>query len=266
METFKVSKKRILILIPARYASTRFPGKPLAKIHGISMIQRVLENCSKAQSVGFEFEAFVVTDDQKVEEHIQSFSPNVVRVDDDVPTGTQRIELAFKRFFKDKNFDLIINVQGDEPLLGARDIEKLAQFHLNSSFHIATLVKKQLKFDQVFHDYNKVKVVMSEISGAAFYFSRAAIPHRRDSHQNRAEDLALDYWFLHIGVYSFRPDSLLQLTCGSETRLEHLEKLEQLRALEMGLTIGAIQIESDVIGVDRLEDILKVEEVLNGRQ
>lgn len=257
-----MSKKRVLILIPARFASTRFPGKPLALIDGISMIQRVLQNCSKSQAVGFEFESYVVTDDQKVEDHIKSFSSNVVRVDDEVISGTLRIQLAYERFFSHQNFDLVINVQGDEPLLESSDLVRLAQFQLNSSFEIATLVKKQMGFDGDFLDPNKVKVAMSEGSGKAFYFSRAPIPFKRDKNL----DLINDYWFLHIGVYSYRPSALLQFSKNQETRLENLEKLEQLRALEMGLNIGAQQTESLVMGVDHPLDIKKVEEVLNGRK
>lgn len=255
-------KNKILILIPARFASTRFPGKPLAKILGVSMIQRVLENCSQAHALGFEFESFVVTDDQKIEDHVKTFSTNCVRVDDEVISGTLRIQLAYERFFKDKNYDLVINVQGDEPLLDSSDLVRLAQFHLKNSFDITTLVKKQMGFTKDFTDSNKVKVAMSEERGAAFYFSRAGIPFKRDSEINPTND----YWFLHIGVYSFRPEALMTFANHPETRLENLEKLEQLRALEMGLTIGAFQTESVVVGVDRLEDIKKVEEVLNGRE
>lgn len=257
-----MSKKRVLILIPARYASTRFPGKPLAKILGISMIQRVHQNCSQAQAPDFEFSSYVVTDDQKVEEHVKTFSSNVVRVDDDVISGTLRIQLAYERFFANQNFDLIINVQGDEPLLNSDDLVRLAQFHLNGPFDISTLVKKQMGFGGDFLDSNKVKVAMSEENGRAFYFSRASIPFKRDS----VIDPINDYWFLHIGVYSYRPSALLKFSSNKETRLENLEKLEQLRALEIGLTIGAHQTESVIIGVDRPEDIKKVEEVLNGRK
>ena len=256
-----MSKKRVLILIPARFASTRFPGKPLATILGISMIQRVLENCSHAHALGFEFDTFVVTDNQKIEDHIKLFSPNVVRVDDDVSSGTLRIQLAHERFFKDKNYDLVVNVQGDEPLLESSDLVRLAQFHLKNSFDITTLVKKQIGFEKEFYDSNKVKVAMSEDSGAAFYFSRAAIPYKRD----KVPDVKNDYWFLHIGVYSYKPDALKRFANNTETRLEQLEKLEQLRALEIGLSIGAHQTESFVVGVDCPEDIKKVEEVLNGR-
>ena len=262
METFKVSKKRVLILIPARFASSRFPGKPLAFISGVSMIERVFRNCAHAHALNFEFSAFVVTDDQRVYDHVKTFSPNVVRVDDDVLSGTLRIELAYKRFFQDKNFDLVINVQGDEPLLDSEDLVRLAEFHLNSRFDIATLVKKQMGFSGDFLDSNKVKVAMSETSGQAFYFSRASIPYKRD----QIIEALNDYWFLHIGVYSYRPNALIKFATHTETRLENLEKLEQLRALEIGLTIGAHTTSSTVIGVDVPADIKKVEEVLNGRE
>lgn len=257
-----MSKNRVLILIPARFASTRFPGKPLAMISGVSMIQRVLTNCLKVSAPNFEFDAFVVTDDQKVEDHVKTFSPNVVRVDDEVISGTLRIELAYERFFKNKNYDLVINVQGDEPLLDSEDLARLAKFHLASSFDITTLVKKQMGFGGDFLDSNKVKVAMSEEDGKAFYFSRASIPFKRD----QVTDSKNDYWFLHIGVYSYVPSALSKFSSHKETRLENLEKLEQLRALEIGLTIGALQTESFVIGVDVPSDIKKVEEVLNGRK
>lgn len=257
-----MSKKRILILIPARFASTRFPGKPLVLIEGISMIQRVLQNASLAHAEGFEFSSFVVTDDQRIEDHIKTFSPHVLRVDDDVISGTLRIQLAYERFFSKQSFDLIINVQGDEPLLCAADLVGLAQFHLNSSFDIATLVKKRFGFEGDFLDSNKVKVTMSEKSGRAFYFSRGAIPYKRDS----GGDPKSDYWFLHIGVYSYRPQALDQFSKNTETRLEYLEKLEQLRALEIDLSIGAFQTTSTLIGVDHQSDIKKIEEVLNVRK
>lgn len=256
-----MSKKRVLILIPARFASTRFPGKPLAPILGISMIQRVSSNCASADSGNYEFSTFVVTDDQRVEDHVKSFSPQVVRVDDEVISGTLRIELAYARFFKNQAFDLIINVQGDEPLLESSDLVKLAKFHLEGNFDIATLVKKQMGFSGDYLDSNKVKVAMCEQSGKAFYFSRASIPFKRETGPEGLDD----YWFLHIGVYSYKPQALLAFATHKETRLENLEKLEQLRALEMGLSIGACLTESEIVGVDRPEDIKKVEEVLNGR-
>lgn len=257
-----MSKKSVLILIPARFASSRFPGKPLAIIAGKTMISRVLENCSKTSHPEIAFHAYVVTDSKEVEEHVRTISDKVVRVDDDVISGTLRIELAYNRFFKDKNYDLVINVQGDEPLLEGSDLARLAEFHLNKPYDITTLVKKQMGFGSVFQDANKVKVAMSELTGAAFYFSRAGIPFKRDS----SVDEKNDYWFLHIGVYSYRPSALGRFAVGSVSRLEDLEKLEQLRALEMGMTIGALETNSIVMGVDHPSDVLKVEEVLHGRK
>lgn len=252
-------KKRALILIPARYQSSRFPGKPLALITGISMIKRVLTNMSGIESDNIEFEAFVVTDDERVEKHIKEFSQNVVRVDDDVISGTLRIELAYSRFFKNKNYDLIINVQGDEPLLLKEEILNLAKFHLDSPFDIATMVKKNVGFDELFFDPNKVKAVISEIDGRAFYFSRSPIPFKRDN----VSDLKNDYWYLHVGVYSYRPQALFHFSKCNESRLESLEKLEQLRALENGLSIGAIETKSVLVGVDSPADIAVVEKLLN---
>jgi 3-deoxy-manno-octulosonate cytidylyltransferase (CMP-KDO synthetase) len=257
-----VSKKSVLILIPARFASTRFPGKPLTLIAGKTMIARVLDNCQTAFHSDIDFDSYVVTDSDEVETHIKTFSKNVVRVDDDVISGTLRIELAYNRFFKEKNYDLVINVQGDEPLLEGSDLVRLAEFHLSKPFEISTLIKKQMRFDSVFHDPNKVKVAMSETTGKAFYFSRSSIPFKRDS----GVDPIGDYWFLHIGVYSYRPTALSNFAKAPISRLEDLEKLEQLRALEMGMTIGALETKSTVMGVDHPEDVKKIEEVLNGRK
>lgn len=252
-------KKRVLILIPARFQSSRFPGKPLALISGISMIQRVLQNMTNFVCDSIEFESYVVTDDQRIEDHVKSFGGNVVRVDDDVISGTLRIELAYSRFFRNKNFDLVINVQGDEPLLLKEEIIKISQYHLNSEFDIATMVKKNFNFDENFKDPNKVKAVISELDGKALYFSRSPIPFKRDQNAKNVEN---DFWFLHIGVYSYRPSALLKFSTLKESRLENLEKLEQLRALENGLTIGAIETKSILLGVDTPEDIIKVENLM----
>ena len=156
----------------------------------------------------------------------------------------------------------MINVQGDEPLLEGSDLVRLAEFHLSKVYDITTLVKKQMNFDSVFHDPNKVKVTMSETTGSAFYFSRAAIPYKRDA----GIDQNGDYWFLHIGVYSYRPEALSAFSRAPLSRLENLEKLEQLRALEMGMTIGALATKSVVVGVDHPEDVKKVEEVIRDRK
>lgn len=252
---------RVLILIPARYASQRFPGKPLVKISKKSLIQRVYENCSQSpwQDQGL-WKACVVTDDDRIEAHLKEIGAEVCRVDDDVPSGTLRIALAYERFFKDFNPDVIVNVQGDEPLLDSGEIARLAQFHHQSSFDMATMVKPMKGFDQEFRDPSRVKAVFSPSSGQCLYFSRAPIPHCRDNPQN-----SQGKWHLHIGLYSFRPKSLESFGKYKQGYYEDIEKLEQLRALENGLSIGAIETTQTLFGVDTPEDIKKVEGVLSGK-
>jgi len=243
-------KSRLLVLIPARFASTRFPGKPLAVINGKSMIQRVYENCKKSGC-----EVAVVTDDSRIEDHVKSFNGRALRVDDDLPSGTERIELAFRRFYNPKDFDLVINVQGDEPLLKGEEILRLAEYHLKSTFDIATLVREEQGGE--YKDPNRVKAIFCEGSGQCLYFSRAAVPFYRET---KSEVL----WHLHIGVYSYKPQALLSFCKLPVSRLENCEKLEQLRALEAGIKIGAIKTTFKLMGVDTHEDLLKVEGVFRG--
>ncbi len=251
-------KKKVLLLIPARYQSTRFPGKPLALVSGISMIARVYNNINIQSSDKYDFHTVVVTDDQRISDHVASFGGNVVMVSDDVISGTLRIELAYRRFFKDLNYDLIVNVQGDEPLLLGSEVINLVDYHFKSKVDIGTLVKKINKFDSDFFDSNKVKAVIREKDGVALYFSRSPIPYKRDKSESN-----MDYWYLHIGVYSFTPRALQFFAKSSESRLEFLEKLEQLRALEEGLTIGTIKTDLELCGVDTEADLKKVESLIN---
>ncbi len=254
-----MKKDKVLILIPARFASTRFPGKPLAKIVSVNqtMIQRVYQNC-----VATGFTTCVVTDNEAIEHHVASFGGLVKRVDDDVPSGSERILLAYQRYFAHENYDLVINVQGDEPLLQADELNRLANFHFHSHFDIATLVRPMSGFDGDFRDPNRVKVIYSTAQGICHYFSRAPIPFVRD----HAVDLAREEWFLHIGVYSYRPQALISFGKETCSYYESLEKLEQLRALEMGLHIGAVTTNRLLIGVDTPEDLVKLEGVLSGKE
>ncbi|MCK5883122.1 MAG: 3-deoxy-manno-octulosonate cytidylyltransferase [Bacteriovoracaceae bacterium] len=249
-----MNKEKVLILIPARFASTRFPGKPLAKVKDRSMIQTVYENCIKTG-----FTTCVVTDDESIEKHVQGFGGQVERVDDDVSSGSERILLAYQRFFKNEGFELLINVQGDEPLLKADELNRLANFHTHSDFDIATLVRPMTGFDEDFRDPNKVKVIFSEVKGICHYFSRASIPFVRDG------DPEYEQWYQHIGVYSYRPDALVKFGASPCSYYESLEKLEQLRALELGMTIGAVTSNRTLIGVDTPEDLIKLEGVLDGQ-
>jgi 3-deoxy-manno-octulosonate cytidylyltransferase (CMP-KDO synthetase) len=240
----------VVVLIPARFGSSRFPGKPLALIAGRSMIERVYTNC-KASG----FETAVVTDNDEIDAHVKSFGGIVLRVDDDVPSGSERIALAYQRFFEHAKADLVINVQGDEPLLQGGVLKELAEFHLKSSYPITTLLRARYVSEEDFKNPNVVKAIWSEQTKQCLYFSRQSLPYDRDGGR--------DYnWYQHIGVYSYRPEALLAFVKMPMSKLEDLEKLEQLRALENGYSLGAILTTQKLMGVDVPEDIKKVEGVL----
>lgn len=251
-----------LLLIPARYGSARFPGKPLAEIAGQSMIQRVWERCQQATKLAkassLELLPVVVTDDQRIEDHVQGFGGQVCRVDDDVSSGSERIRLAFQNYFGDRAWDFLVNVQGDEPLIAPESLVRLIEAHQKYNYDIMTMVKPQVGNREDFQDPNRVKAVYSQVSSQCFYFSRAPIPHHRD------QETPVE-WALHVGVYSYRPEALEKFCQAQNSRLESVEKLEQLRALELGLSLGAIEIQDQLIGVDTPEDIKKVEGVLSER-
>lgn len=241
---------RVVILIPARFASSRFPGKPLALINGKSMIERVFKNCEESG-----YPTFVVTDHDGIEAHVKEFGGKVLRIDDDVPSGSERIALAFERHLSKESPDLVINVQGDEPLLNGVVLKELAEFHLSSTFDIATLLRERSVKEEDFKNPNVVKAVYAPGSKQCLYFSRQSLPYDRDGGR--------DYnWYQHIGVYSYRPKALSQFVKLPMAKLEDLEKLEQLRALENQMTLGAILTTQKLIGVDVPDDIIKVEGAL----
>ena len=240
----------VVVLIPARFGSSRFPGKPLAKILGISMIQRVFTNCKTAG-----FKTAVVTDNDEIEAHVKAFGGEVIRINDDVPSGSERIALAYQRHFQTEKVDLVINVQGDEPLLKGDVLKELAEFHLGSSYPVATLLRERKSSEEDFLNPNVVKAVWSENTKQCLYFSRASIPFDRDGNKTFS-------WYHHIGVYSYRPEALLDFVKLPVSRHEDIEKLEQLRALDNGYGIGAILTDQKLMGVDVPEDIKKVEGAL----
>lgn len=238
------------ILIPARFASTRFPGKPLVQINGISMIERVYKNCAASG-----MPTAVVTDNDEIENAVKAFGGEVLRIDDDVPSGSERIALAYQRYLLEKNPELIINVQGDEPLLKGDVLKELAQFHAGSQFDVTTLLRERLSSEEDFKNPNVVKAVWSSVSKQCMYFSRQSLPYDRDGKN-------LHPWYQHIGVYSYRPKALSAFVKLPMSALEDLEKLEQLRALENQMSIGAILTTQKLIGVDVPEDVTKVEGAL----
>lgn len=239
-----------VILIPARFDSSRFPGKPLTLIAGKSLISTVYFNCLQSG-----LPTYVVTDDQRIEEHLKGLSAKVLRVDDHVVSGSERIALAFERFLSHQNFDYVINVQGDEPLLRAKTLRELVDFHAGTQFDMTTLVRQRLSSESDFHNPNIVKALIS--SHRALYFSRASIPARQ------VNDGEAYCWFQHVGVYCYSVRALQRFVQLSASHLEKLEGLEQLRALENQMSIGASLIDYPLIGVDNPEDIHEVEKVLS---
>lgn len=230
----------------------------MAEIAGKSMIHWVYSHCSEANdpegNSAPKFDVAVVTDHQEIENHVKDFGGKVIRIDEDVPSGTERIFLGWQRYYRDLEYDLIINVQGDEPLLRGEDLRELAEFHFSSDYHVSTLVRRETDMDE-FTNPNRVKVVFSRVNGHCFYFSRAPIPFDREGEQ-------LKEWWLHIGVYAYNPKALELFCRHPHAFYENMEKLEQLRALEVGLRIGAMQTERQLVGVDVPEDVKKLEGVL----
>lgn len=242
---------KIIGIIPARFASTRFPGKPLALIAGKTLIQRVVEQCQKAKSLG---EVIVATDDTRILEVTQHFC-HVEMTQSDHPSGSDRIaEVA-----ESCGADAVVNIQGDEPLIDPTVIDVVANALAHSEMSTAaTPIKNPAEYDSP----NVVKVVVNQ-AGHAVYFSRRTIPYLREA-ANRPvpEQLAAFPFLKHLGIYGFRRDTLLRLVKFPVSPLENAEKLEQLRALDNGIQIAVVKVDYDSIGVDAPEDVQRVETIL----
>jgi 3-deoxy-manno-octulosonate cytidylyltransferase (CMP-KDO synthetase) len=242
---------KIIGIIPARYGSTRFPGKPLAIIAGKPLIQRVVEQCRKAKSLG---EVIVATDDARIRDLAQKFC----RVEMTLPThpsGSDRIaEVAGKI-----SCDAVVNIQGDEPLIEPSVIDAVAgALAQNEMSTAATRIKNPAELDNP----NVVKVVVNA-AGRALYFSRRTIPYLREAASgSTSEQLAAFAFLKHLGIYGYRRDTLLRLVKFPVSPLEVAEKLEQLRALENGIPIAVVQVTYDSVGVDAPEDVEWVERFL----
>jgi len=242
-----MNTKLILGIIPARYASTRFPAKPIADIAGKSMIQRVYEQVSKSTLVT---EVVVATDHPNIFEHVKSFGGHVCMTKESHISGTDRCYEAMT--LQSQKFDYIINIQGDEPFIQPEQIDLLAK-QLDGETEIGTLVKKIETGDQLFNP-NIVKVVISN-QGEALYFSRSTIPHLRTIPET--EWLQKHTFYKHIGMYAYRTDILEKLTNLSISSLEKAESLEQLRWLENGFTIKVAETHTETIGIDTPDDLQK---------
>ena len=243
---------RILGVIPARFASTRFPGKPLADIAGKSMIRRVYEQCLKSSALT---KLVVATDDDKIAGHVGGFGEFVMTASSH-PSGTDRCREAMQ--LCGESFDYVINVQGDEPFIDPSQIDLLAGL-LNGKTELATLAK-QIEDEQQIHDPNVVKVV-KDVTGNALYFSRHAVPYRRGS--SGKPGIGLHPYFKHIGIYAYRADVLERITQLPVSPLEYTESLEQLRWLENGYRIKVAVTELETRGIDTPEDLERVLLTLN---
>ncbi|MCB5296101.1 MAG: 3-deoxy-manno-octulosonate cytidylyltransferase [Candidatus Cloacimonetes bacterium] len=237
-------------VIPARYASTRFPGKPLAMLAGKPIIQHVWERVSKSKLFD---EIFIATDDLKISAAAQNFGAIVMLTDSDLPSGTDRVA-AVAEFLEPGS--VILNVQGDEPLISTSALAALLDAFSDNDVLMASLMTDFTDPEEVSNP-NMVKVVVDS-RGNALYFSRSPIPYNRDG--------VPGYKFKrHIGVYGFRYEALMSFVSLPVGKLEGIEKLEQLRALEYGIPIRMVHSDYQGIGIDTPEDLLRIAKELKER-
>lgn len=244
----------ILAIIPARYQSTRFPGKPLVDIHGKSMVQRTYEQALKASSLS---KVVVATDDERIFEHVKGFGGNVVMTSSNHPSGSDRCNEALEIVHQQNKsviFDVVINVQGDEPYIKPEQINLVADCFKNPETQIATLVKKIDSIEALF-SAGIAKVLLNKNS-EAICFSRQAIPHIRQVAE--ADWLNHHTFYKHIGIYGYRADILKKITQLPPSALENAEALEQMRWIENGYKIKVAETEFDSQAVDTPDDLKKL--------
>jgi len=246
-----IMRVKIVGIIPARFASTRFPGKPLALIAGKPLIQHVVEQCQKAKSLS---EVIVATDDTRIWEVAQDFC-RVEMTRPEHPSGSDRIAEVCERC----DAEAVVNIQGDEPLIDPQVIDAVAGALAKDEMSTAaTPIKNLAEYDNP----NVVKVVVNG-AGRALYFSRRTIPYLREAASRPLNEQLAAFPFLkHLGIYGFRRETLLRLVKFPVSPLENAEKLEQLRALENGIGIAVVTVNYDSIGVDMPEDVARVEDIL----
>ncbi|MEY3238125.1 MAG: hypothetical protein RI883_2226 [Bacteroidota bacterium] len=237
---------KVIGIIPARYASSRFPGKPLIDLKGKSMIQRVYEGAKKSKRIT---EVIVATDDQRIFDEVIRFGGKVMMTNLDHPSGTDRCAEVANKF---PEMDVVINVQGDEPLVDYRQLDQLIDSFENPATQIATLGNYKISNEDI-ENPNRIKIVVNH-NNQALYFSRSAIPNT--NHSNRTSD---QYPFLrHIGLYAYRADVLQKITSLEPTILEKTESLEQLRWLFYGFQIQVVITSIETPNIDVPEDVEKV--------
>lgn len=249
---------KFLGIIPARYASTRFPAKPLAILGGKTVIQRVYE-----QVAGILDDAYVATDDERIEATVKAFGGKVVMTSPLHKSGTDRCYEAFTKI--EGHFDVVVNIQGDEPFIQQSQLEAIKACFDDSSTQIATLVKPFSSDDsfEALENVNSPKVVLNK-NRNAMYFSRSVIPYQRNAEKN--EWLKEHTYYKHIGLYAYRTEVLKEITNLPQSPLELAESLEQLRWLENGYSIKAGITSVETIGIDTPQDLERAEEFLKAQQ
>ena len=242
-----MSSLSIVGIIPARYGSSRFPGKPLIDLKGKTMIQRVYEGVKKSQLLS---DVIVATDDQRIYDEVIRFGGKVVMTGSNHPSGTDRCgEVAADL----EHVDVIINIQGDEPLVDYRQIDQLATAFNDENVSIATLGNKDLTLDDI-NNPNRIKIILDH-QGNAIYFSRAAVPNYANAGDNPLENYP---YLRHIGLYAYRKTTLSELIKLAPTNLEKTESLEQLRWLYYGYKIRIIETNIETPNIDVPADVEKV--------
>ena len=242
---------KFIAIIPARYASTRFPGKPLAMLGGKTVIERVYE-----QAVGVVGEAYVATDDERILNKVKAFGGQAVMTRSDHQSGTDRIEEAAAKI--GTTADVVINVQGDEPFIQRSQIETLCRLFDDPKTQIGTLGKRFETMEAVMNP-NSPKIV-TDVNGLALYFSRSVIPYVRGKEQ--ATWLAEFPFLKHLGVYAYRREVLREITQLPRSPLERAESLEQLRWLQNGYRIRVGETDVETVGIDTPEDLVRAEAFL----
>ncbi len=250
----KNSNNKIIAVIPARYGSMRLPGKPLIILAGKTMIQRVYEQAKKSKYIN---NIIIATDDERIEKAVKKFGGEVVITPAEIASGSDRIAHVVKNL---KNVDIVVNIQGDEPLINPEMIDQTIAPLLNDNeVQVSTAVKVIENIEDLSNP-NIPKVVIDS-NNFAIYFSRSPIPYYRDS-GNEMNWLKNHPYYKHIGLYVYRREFLLRYSAWKNSPLEMAEKLEQLRIIENGSKIKTVITKFDSISVDTPDDVKKIEKII----
>lgn len=242
-----------LIVIPARYASSRLPGKPLVDLGGKPMIQWVYERASQVKGIQ---EVWVATDDERIVQAVQAFGGRSMMTSPDLPSGTDRVAAVADQ----RPADFYVNVQGDEPFIAIEAIEACTRLLTQGGFEMSTVMTPLKSVEELVSPH--VVKVLADRNDRALYFSRFPIPYSREKGPVPGQPFACHK---HVGLYGYRRDTLLRLRSLPPSPMEKAESLEQLRALENGISIGITRVDFESIGVDTPEDLERARAILKSR-